>query len=29
MSFFNISQGKTIFARKKESKIGSSKPFNE
>ena len=29
MSFFNISQEKTIFARQKECKIESSKPFNE
>lgn len=28
MSFFNISQGKTIFARQKECKIESSNKYN-
>ena len=28
MSFFNISQGKTIFARQKECKIESSNEYN-
>ena len=28
MSFFNISQGKTIFALQKECKIGSSNEYN-